>query len=138
MEPRGVSVSNKGFTLLEIILAVLLLAIAIVPILNAYAPALFSAAGEEERAVFTNRARATLNRVAALEFSRLNDNQGNPVDLATLFGSADEATKETFALKGTSYTPAVAITDQSGGDGGLLELTVTLNYVSLKTLKAEF
>jgi prepilin-type N-terminal cleavage/methylation domain-containing protein len=138
MEPRGALVSNKGFTLLEIIFAVLLLAIAIVPLLNAYAPALFSTAAEEERAVFTNRARATLNRVAALEFSRLNDNQGNPVDLATLFGSADEAAKETFALKGTSYTPAVAITDQSGGDGGLLQLEVTINYVSLKTLKAEY
>ena len=138
MEPQAGSVSNKGFTLLEIIFAVLLLAIAIVPIMNAYAPAIFSTAGEEERAVFTNRARATLNRVAALEFSRLNDNLGNPVDLATLFGSAEEAAKETFALKGTSYTPAVAITDQGGGDGGLLEVEVTINYVSLKTLKAEY
>jgi prepilin-type N-terminal cleavage/methylation domain-containing protein len=138
MEPRGALVSNKGFTLLEIIFAVLLLAIAIVPLLNAYAPALFSTGAEEERAVFTNRARATLNRVAALEFSRLNDNQGNPVDLATLFGSADKAAKETFALKGTSYTPAVAITDQSGGDGGLLEVGVTINYVTLKALKAEY
>ena len=138
MEPQAGSVSNKGFTLLEIIFAVLLLAIAIVPIMNAYAPAIFSTAGEEERAIFTNRARATLNRVAALEFSRLNDNQGNPVDLATLFGSAAEAAKETFALNGTSYTPAVAITDQGGGDGGLLQVEVTINYVSLKTLKAEY
>ena len=138
MEPQAGSVSNKGFTLLEIIFAVLLLAIAIVPIMNAYTPAIFSTAAEEELAVFTNRARATLNRVAALEFSRLNDNLGNPVDLATLFGSADEAAKETFALKGTSYTPAVAITDQGGGDGGLLEVEVTINYVSLKTLRAEY
>ena len=138
MEPQAGSVSNKGFTLLEIIFAVLLLAIAIVPIMNAYALAIFSTAGEEERAVFTNRARATLNRVAALEFSRLNDNQGNPVDLATLFGSADEAAKETFALKGTSHTPVVAITDQGGGDGGLLEVEVTIDYVSLKTLKTEY
>ena len=138
MEPQAGSVSNEGFTLLEIIFAVLLLAIAIVPIMNAHTPAIFSTAAEEELAVFTNRARATLNRVAALEFSRQNDNLGNPVDLATLFGSAAEAAKETFALKGTSYTPAVAITDQGGGDGGLLEVQVTINYVSLKTLKAEY
>ena len=138
MEPQAGSVSNKGFTLLEIIFAVLLLAIAIVPMMNAYAPAIFSTSGEEERAVFTNRARATLNRVAALEYSRLNENQGKPVDLATLFGSADEAAKETFALKGTSYTPVVVITDQGGGDGGLLEVEVTINYVSLKTLKTEY
>jgi len=138
MEPRGASVSNKGFTLLEIIFAVLLLAIAIVPMMNAYAPAIFSTAGEEERAVFTNLARATLNRVAALEFAKLNDNQGNPVALATLFGSADEAAKETFAFKGTTHTPTVAITDQSGGDGGLLEVEVAINYVSLRTLKSEY
>ena len=137
MEPRGASVSNKGFTLLEIIFAVLLLATAIVPLLNAYAPALLSTESQEERAVFTNRARATLNRVASLDFARLNDNQGNPVDLASLFGSPDEAAKETFVLKGTSYTPIVAITDKSAGDGGLLQVEVTVNYVTLRTLKAE-
>ena len=137
MGPRGASVCNKGFTLLEIIFAVLLLAIAIVPMMNAYAPAIFSTAGEEERAVFTNRARATLNRVAALQFTTLKNNLGNPVDLVTLFGSAEEAAKETFAFRGTNYTPAVAIIDQGGGDGGLLEVEVAINYVTLRTLKAE-
>jgi hypothetical protein len=44
-----------------------------------------------------------------------------------------------FSLNGSSYTPAVAITDASGGKGGLLEISVTVNnHVTLKTLKADY
>lgn len=129
--------NNKGFTLVEIIIAVLLLAIAIVPMVGAYGPAIFSTAVEDEVGVFTNQARGTLNRVATLDFATLNNNQGNPVDLATLFGTAAEAAKETFSFHGSSYTPTVAIADVSGGLGGLLEITVTADQVSLITLKTE-
>jgi prepilin-type N-terminal cleavage/methylation domain-containing protein len=129
--------NNKGFTLVEIIIAVLLLAIAIVPMVGAYGPAIFSTAVENEVGVFTNQARGTLNRVAALDFAILLNNQGNPVDLVALFGSAAEAAKETFSFHGNSYAPTVAIADVSGGLGGLLEITVTADQVSLITLKTE-
>ncbi len=137
MIQRSIS-NNKGFTLFEIILAVLFLAIAIAPMLNAYSPAIFSIKGEEETAVFTNQARGTLNRVAALDFTTLDDNKGNPVNLTALFGSTEEADKETFFLKGTSYTPVVSISDVSGGDGGLLEIIATVDRISLKTLRTEY
>jgi len=138
--------NNKGFTLVEIILAVVLLAIAISPMLSAYSPAIFSTSAEDEMAVFANRARGTMNRVTALEFITLDDNKGSPVDLATLFGSAAEAAKETFSFKGTDYTPSVAISGyDADGDGdiddddeGVLELSVRIAHVSLRTLKAEY
>ena len=129
--------SQAGFTLLEIILALLILAIAISPMVNAYVPAMISTSGMEELAAFSNQLKGTLDRVLALDFSTLTGNQGNPVDLAVLLGSAAEAAKETFSLNGTNYTPAVAITDASGGVGGLLEVTASLNGVTLKTLKAD-
>lgn len=129
--------NNKGFTLVEIIIAVLLLAIAIVPMVGAYGPAIFSTAVEDEVGVFTNQARATLNRVATLDFVILSNNQGNPVDLATLFGSAAEAAKETFSFQGGSYSPTVAIADVSAGLGGLLEITVTADQVTVIALKTE-
>jgi prepilin-type N-terminal cleavage/methylation domain-containing protein len=129
--------NNKGFTLVEIIIAVLLLAIAIVPMVGAYGPAIFSTAVEDEVGVFANQARGTLNRVAAIDYAILLNNQGNPVDLVALFGSAAEAAKETFSFHGSSYTPTVAIADVSGGLGGLLEITVTADQVSLITLKTE-
>ena len=130
--------NNKGFTLVEIILAVLLLAIAISPMVSAYSPAIFSTSAEDEMAVFANRARGTMNRVTALEFMTLDDNKGDPVDLAALFGSAAEAGKETFSFQGKSYTPTVVIADAPSSTEGLLQITVTMNHVSLKTLKAEY
>ena len=129
---------NKGFTFLEIILVVLVLAIAIVPMVRAFSPATLSANTEEETTVFTNQARGTLNRVMALDFDTLNSNQGATVDLATLFGAAAEAAKESFTFKGESYTPSVAISDASGVDGGLLKMTVTISHIQIATRKAQY
>jgi len=129
---------KKGFTFLEIILVVLIIAIAIVPMVRAFSPGASSANAEEETTVFTNQARGTLNRIMALDFDTLNSNQGAAVDLATLFGAAAEAAKESFTFKGENYTPTVAITDASGGAGGLLQLTVTISHIHLTTLKAQY
>jgi hypothetical protein len=117
---------------------VLILAIAIGPMVRAFAPAVLTASTDEETAVFANQARGTLNRVMAFDFDTLNNNQGDPVNLATLFDSAAEADKETFSFKGKNYTPTVAITDASGGLGGLLQLTVTLEHVRFTTLKSQY
>lgn len=129
---------TKGFTFLEIILVVLILAIAIVPMVRAFSPAVLSANAQEETTVLTNQARGTLNRVMALDFDTLSSNQGTSVDLATLFGGGAEAAKESFTFKEENYTPTVAITDASGGAGGLLELTVTLAHIQLSTRKAQY
>ena len=128
----------RGFTFLEIILVVLILAIALVPMVRAFAPAVLTASADEESAVFANQARGTLNRVMAFDFDTLNNNQGDPVNLAALFGSAAEADKETFSFKGKNYTPTVAIADASGGLGGLLQLSVTLEQVGFATLKSQY
>ena len=129
---------NKGFTFLEIILVVLILAIAIVPMVRAFSPGTLSANTEEETTVFTNQARGTLNRVMALDFDTLSSNQGATVDLATLFGSGAEAAKESFTFKGENHTPTVAITDASSGAGGLLQLTVAISHIQLSTRKAQY
>jgi prepilin-type N-terminal cleavage/methylation domain-containing protein len=128
--------SREGFTLVEIVLVVLILGIAIVPMVGAFSPASRSVRLSEEVTVFTNQARWTLSRVCALDFQTLSDNQGDPADLAALFGSAAEAAKEDLSYRGQTYTPVVAITDASGGVGGLLQLRVTIGDVSLTTLKA--
>jgi hypothetical protein len=119
-------------------LVVLILAIAIVPMVRAFAPSVLTASTDEETAVFANQARGTLNRVMIYDFKTLENNQGDPADLAALFGSAAEADKETFTYKGENYTPSVAITDASGGLGGLLQLTVTLEQIRFATLKSQY
>lgn len=128
----------NGFTLFEILLAVLFLAVAVAPILNAYAPAIFATTSEEELSVFSNRCRGTLNRVAAFDFATLDSNKDEADILTALL--AGEAANETFDFRGSSYTPAVTITasDQDEGEGGLLEIAVTVGSVTVKTLRAQY
>jgi prepilin-type N-terminal cleavage/methylation domain-containing protein len=127
-----------GYSLVEIMVALSLIGLAIVPMLKAFRPAIDSIDVEEEMAVFSHQAKATLCRVAALDFDTADNNQGDPVDLAILFGSAAEAAKESFSFRGQSNTPVVAITDASGGAGGLLRLSVAVGDVKLTTLKANY
>jgi len=130
--------SDHGFSLVEILIAVMVLTLAIVPIINAIGPAVKTTTAEAQFSVSTNQARATLNRLLSLDFATLNTNQGNAVDLTSLFGSAAEANLENFLFNGQLHTPTVAITDVSGGAGGLLQLTVTIDHVRLTTLKADY
>ncbi|MEJ2167169.1 MAG: prepilin-type N-terminal cleavage/methylation domain-containing protein [Desulfobacterales bacterium] len=131
-------ISDHGFSLVEILIALMILTLAIIPIINAVGPAVKTTAAEAQISVFTNQARATLNRLLSVDYATLNAHQGDAVDLTNLFGSAAEADLESFLLNGKRYTPAVAITDASGGAGGLLRLAVTINQVQLTTLKADY
>ncbi len=128
----------SGFSLLEMIMVLLLLAVAIVPMLNAFSPAIASQAAEEDSLVFHNRARGTLARVMTLPFSALIANQSSSVNLDALFGSEDEAAMESFVFRGANWQPQVAITDISGGAGGLLRVSVRLEDVTLHALKADY
>ena len=131
-------ISDHGFSLVEILIAVMVLTLAIVPIINAIGPAVKTTAAEAQFSVSTNQARATLNRLLNVDFATLNASQGDAVDLTSLFGSTAEANLENFLLNGNNYTPTVTITDAGGGSGGLLQLTVTINQVRLTTLKADY
>jgi Tfp pilus assembly protein PilV len=131
----------SGFTLFEILLAVLFLAIAVAPLVSAFQPAIFATTNEEELSVFSNRCRGTLNRVAALDFTLLDSNKGGAVSLEVLFGSSEEAAKEAFSFNNNSYVPTVTVTtsDQDAHNkGGLLEIAATIGSVTVKTLRAQY
>ena len=72
MKAYRIIFNNKGFTLLEILIAIIILGIAIVPMLNAFTPSIKSIGIEEETMIFTNQVRGTLNRLAGLDFAELN------------------------------------------------------------------
>jgi len=140
--------NNHGLTLLEVTMAVFILGLAIVPMMNAFGPARQSVKAEEQTTVFTFQAMSTLSRIAGLDYEDLLNNQGNPVDLAILFGSPtnpkpDEAAKESFMLRGETYTPEIAIapyTDPATAEviAGALVLTASIQHVSLTILKADY
>ncbi len=129
---------SNGFTLVEILIAVLIMVIAVVPLMQAFGPALFSTRTEEGITVFANQARHTVNRVAALDFETLNtlvqDNQANPVNLDALFGAGQES----FSFRGGTYTPRVVITDASAGSGGLLDIVVSIGEITMTISKAKY
>jgi len=130
--------NENGITLVEVLIAAIILAVAIVPMVNAFRSATTSTGVGERLVVFTTQAGSTLNRILALDYDTLNNNLGDPVNPADLFGSASEANREKFAFGGTDYIPAISIADASSGAGGLLEITVTIDEITVKSLKSSY
>jgi len=129
---------RDGFSIVEVVVVCLILAIAIVPMVLSFVPARRAVAAERRLTVFTNRARGTLYRIRTVDYDTLLQHAGDPVDLAALFGSADEAARESFVLQGSNYTPNVVVQNISGSIGGLLEIVVSVEDVTLRTMKAEY
>ncbi len=124
--------------MMEVVVVCLILAIAVAPMILSFAPAGKAVGAERRLTVFTNRARGTLNRVRAEDYDTLLQHAGNPVDLTALFGSTNQASRETVILEGSNYVPVVVIQNAGGADGGLLEVVVTLDDVIVRTLKADY
>lgn len=134
--PKPIFLNRLGFTLFELSLAILILAVAIVPMVKAFAPALMATVQGEEQAVLMRKACSTMNRLIDLDYSTLRANQGSPANPVVLFGSAAEAAKENLVYNGETHVPVIAVVDASGGTGSLLELRVNLKSVDLRTLRA--
>lgn len=132
--------SPQGFSLMEVMLVIILLALAVVPMLESFSPSLNALNQAEQSTVFKHQALWTLNRVLALDYGVLESNSSDtdPVNLEVLLGSAED---ERFIYKGELHDPpevTIEPSDQDQDDlGGLLEITVSLGSVSLQTLKAE-
>jgi len=128
---------SSGFTLFEIIIALFIISIAIIPMMKSFGPAMSTAAIVEKTAVLTNQARATMERLLVLDFdtlkSKVDDSQ--PLSGNDVFGDSDE----NFTFEGDSYAPSITITDASGdASKTLLDLTVALDSMSITTRKADY
>lgn len=128
---------SSGFTLFEIIIALFVISIAVVPMMKSFGPAMMAATVVEKKTVMTNQARATMERLLALDFDTLKSKpaETQPLSGNDIFGD----TEESFILKAVAYSPAIFISDASGdGSKTLLELAVVLEGVSLSTQKAYY
>ena len=82
-------------------------------------------------------AQGTLNRVIEKSYSTLKPHMGTATSLSAILGGP-AAAQETVSFNGKTFVPTVTITDASGGSGGLMEITVTLDTLVFKTLKVDF
>lgn len=133
---------------MEVLVAVLLLAIAIAPMMLALTPPLRGVQATEQRDVCVNCALYTLTRITALDYAVLYGNKSSSVDLTYLLGgmgqsSSVERDAEVFSLSGTSYTPAVSIANyvdpvSSLVVTGALQIAVTVGPVRLTALRTDY
>lgn len=139
MEKPLSTISNShGYLMMDLMVAILLMAIAIAPMMNSFFPSFNAMTHERRTAVMTAGALGTLNRLAGLPYATLETNIGSPADLSTLLGSASTAAEETIEFNGQDHVPVVTVSDAGGGTDGLLEITVTLDTIVFQTLKADF
>lgn len=130
-----------GFTLFEIIVAIFILSLAVIPMMESFGPAMMSSASVEKKAMMANQARGTMDRLQSVDFQTLSlktlDPQ--PILASAVFGDVEE----TFTFESVDYSPQITIAYEPGDASGdaskkLLILTVSLENVSLVTLKADY
>jgi prepilin-type N-terminal cleavage/methylation domain-containing protein len=132
-----VSSHSSGFTLFEIIMALFVISIAIIPMMQSFGPAMMAASAVEKKMVLINQARATMERLLAIDFGTLSlkADDTQPLSGNDVFGDSDE----TFTFEADTYSPEITISDVSGdATKTLLELAVALEGVSLFTRKADY
>ncbi|WP_300462101.1 hypothetical protein [Desulfobacula sp.] len=123
--------------MMDLMIVILLMAIAIGPMISSFFPSFAAMADQHRRAVMTAGAQGTLNRLTGLSYATLYPHMGYPTSLAAVLGGPATA-QETVSFNGQTYVPEVSITDASSGIGGLIKISVTLDTIVFKTLKADF
>jgi len=121
---------NKGFSLIEMMIAVAIIGIALVPMYGSLAVSFQARTASEERTVLMNSARAKMEEILAMDF--------NLVD-ATL--------SDSVIVLGQTVTREVIVDPYDGNGNGIVDpildpvdndikkITVRMNGVQLETLK---
>jgi len=128
---------SSGFTLFEIVIAIFIVSIAVIPMMESFRPAMMSGKNVEKSAVMTNHARGTMERLLLVDFDTLSSkvDEAQPLSGNDVFGDVEE----TITFEDDSYSPEITISDASGdASKTLLTLTVSLEDITFSTLKADY
>lgn len=116
--------SSKGFSLVEILIAVTIMVIALVPIMESITASFQSSRAGEDNTILVNYAREKMEDVLAMDFDDVNSSLD---DTVTFFGKtvARDVTVEYYDGNGDSIP-----------DNDLKKITVIVEGVQLETLLA--
>lgn len=128
--------SNKGITLVETLIAITLLSIILFPLFISMTSASKSNSDAEGTALATYYAIGKMEEILAMNFSDIpvSTPQGTPLP---------SPISDTVTIQGRTINRDVFV-ELSDGDGdalpdaGLKKITVTVNNISLNTLKADY
>ena len=123
---RPLRVGNNGFSLVELLLAVAILIIALVPVMDSITASLQYAKAGKENTILQNYAREKMENVLAMDFINVDSSLD---DTVTVLGEtvARDVFVEYYDGDGDS-TP----------DPDLKKITVTIEAIKLETLLADF
>lgn len=133
MERKRHRFREKGFTLLELLITILIMGLALVPMVDSFAVSVRSTHIAEETALLTHSARAKMDELLAMSFADIP--LGKPVPLGDASGLTDKV-----SILGTGILREVSVVLHDGdGDGfvdaDLKKITVQMKHVRLDTLK---
>ncbi len=127
-----------GFTLTELLVVIVILAIAVIPMIEAFAPARRAGPLPQQRTTLIYETEGILNQVLDLPYAEVAAYQASPVTLLPVLAARNGTTTTGVVYRGTTYTPTLKLTDAGGGTGGLVMVTVTVDDETLTALKAQY
>lgn len=127
--------SSRGITLLEVLIATLILSIIIFPLFISFTAASRSNTDAEKTGVSTYYAQGKLEEVLAMNFSDINVSspQGTPV--ASL---SDTVTIQGRTVNRNVYVDLYDGDGDANPDADFKKITVTLDAISLNSLMADY
>lgn len=116
--------STRGFTLIEVMVAVLLLVIAMTGFVPFFLSGLEKASAARYKSAATNIARQVMEEIRQLDYREIKEDTSNPSDPTNLSNRLGT----TATLRGTTFTIAYAVESSLSGGGQLKKVTVTVTW----------
>jgi prepilin-type N-terminal cleavage/methylation domain-containing protein len=135
---RNTAGRRGGFSLTELLVVIVILAIAIVPMINAFAPARRAGPLPQRSAALLCATEGILNQALDLGYAELAACRSAPATVLPMLAARNGTTTTGIVHRGTTYTPTLELADAGGGTGGLIMVTVTLGDETLVGLKAQY
>lgn len=116
---------QPGFTLIEIMVATLLLLVVLAGFIPFFLSGLEKSSAARYQSAATNLAREMMEQIRQLDYREIQEDGAQPTDPANLSNQLPT----TRTIRGTTFNVAFAVENSSSGGGLLKKVTVTVSWV---------